>query len=47
MKGGLVAGVSAGTVPKDTEYYRKLPAGAETWGTGAYLPAGSEVDRLR
>lgn len=47
VKAGLVTGVSAGTVPKGTEYYRKLPAGTETWGTGAYLLAGSEVDRLR
>jgi len=46
VKDGLVTGVSAGTVPKGREYYRNLPAGTETWGTGAYLMAGSEVDRL-
>jgi unsaturated rhamnogalacturonyl hydrolase len=45
VKDGLVTGVSAGTVPKGREYYRKLRAGTETWGTGAYLLAGSEVDR--
>ncbi|MFN7919649.1 MAG: glycoside hydrolase family 88 protein [Bryobacteraceae bacterium] len=44
---GLVTGVSAGTVPKGSEYYRNLPASTQTWGTGAYLLAGSEVDRLR
>ena len=46
VKGGLVSGVSAGTVPKGREYYSKLPAGTKTWGTGAYLLAGSEVDQL-
>jgi unsaturated rhamnogalacturonyl hydrolase len=46
VKDGLVTGVSAGTVPKGREYYRTLPAGTETWGTGAYLMAGSEIDRL-
>lgn len=45
VKNGLVTGVSAGTRPKDTAYYRSLPAGTETWGTGAYLMAGSEVYR--
>lgn len=45
VKDGLVTGVSTGTVPKGREYYRKLKAGTETWGTGAYLLAGSEVDR--
>jgi unsaturated rhamnogalacturonyl hydrolase len=44
---GLVTGVSAGTVPKDRSYYRSLPAGTQTWGTGAYLMAGSEIDRRR
>ena len=42
---GLVTGVSAGTEPKDRGYYRAVPLGTETWGTGAYLLAGSEVDR--
>lgn len=47
VKDGLVTGVSAGTVPKDRSYYRSLPAGTQTWGTGAYLMAGSEIDRRR
>jgi hypothetical protein len=46
VKDGLVTGISAGTVPKGREYYRALPLGTETWGTGAYLMAGSEVDRM-
>ena len=45
VKDGLVTGVSAGTRPKDHAYYRALPAGTETWGTGAYLMAGSEIYR--
>jgi unsaturated rhamnogalacturonyl hydrolase len=45
VKNGLVTGVSAGTVPKESDYYRNLPLGTETWGTGAYLMAGSEVAR--
>jgi unsaturated rhamnogalacturonyl hydrolase len=47
VDGGQVTGVSAGTVPKGPDYYRGLPSGSQTWGTGAYLMAGSEVDRLR
>jgi unsaturated rhamnogalacturonyl hydrolase len=47
VKDGVVTGVSAGTSPKGGDYYRSLPQGAQTWGTGAYLMAGSEVDRLR
>jgi unsaturated rhamnogalacturonyl hydrolase len=46
VKDGLVTGVSAGTVPKGRDYYSKLPAGTKTWGTGAYLLVGSEMDRL-
>lgn len=45
VKDGLVTGVSAGTVPKDHVYYKTLPAGTQTWGTGAYLMAGSEMYR--
>lgn len=45
VRDGLVTGVSAGTVPKGRAYYGQLPAGTETWGTGAYLLAGSEVAR--
>jgi unsaturated rhamnogalacturonyl hydrolase len=47
VRDGVVTGVSAGTVPRGPDYYRKLPAGTQTWGTGSYLMAGSEVDRLR
>ena len=43
VKDGLVIGVSAGTGPKGTDAYRAIPVGAETWGTGAYLLAASEV----
>ncbi|MFN0169895.1 MAG: glycoside hydrolase family 105 protein [Bryobacteraceae bacterium] len=45
VKDGVVTGVSAGTEPKDRGYYRAIPLGRQTWGTGAYLLAGSEVDR--
>ncbi len=47
VKDGLVLGVSAGTDPGNTSYYRGRGQGAQTWGTGAYLMAGSEVARLR
>ncbi len=43
---GLVSGVSAGTDPSDKDGYRTRPQGTYTWGTGAYLMAGSEADRL-
>lgn len=45
VKEGLVTGVSAGTAPRGHDYYRSLPAGTETWGTGSYLMAGSEIYR--
>ena len=45
VKDGLVTGVSAGTGPGNRAYYNARPLGAETWGTGAYLMAGSEVHR--
>jgi hypothetical protein len=45
VRDGLVTGVSAGTSPKDRAYYRNVATGTETWGTGAYLMAGSEVAR--
>lgn len=44
---GKVTGVSAGTDPGGNENYRRIRLGSQTWGTGAYLMAGSEVDRLR
>jgi unsaturated rhamnogalacturonyl hydrolase len=47
VKDGLVTGVSAGTGPQAKSGYGKIKVGSETWGTGAYLLAGSEVDRLK
>ncbi len=46
IKDGVVTGVSAGTGPRGLDSYRKIAVGAETWGTGAYLLAASEVERL-
>lgn len=45
VKDGLVIGVSAGTGPNGASAYRTMPVGTETWGTGAYLLAASEVAR--
>jgi rhamnogalacturonyl hydrolase YesR len=45
VRDGLVVGVSAGTDPKGADAYRSKPVGTETWGTGAYLLAASEVAR--
>jgi rhamnogalacturonyl hydrolase YesR len=47
VKNGVVTGVSGSTDPHPVEVYKKIEVGTETWGTGAYLSAGSEVDRLR
>jgi len=47
VRDGVVTGTSAGTDPEGTEHYRTRPVGTYTWGTGAYLMAGSEIDRLR
>jgi unsaturated rhamnogalacturonyl hydrolase len=47
VKDGEVTGVSAGTGPMGGGHYRERPRGVQTWGTGAYLMAGSEIDRLR
>ncbi len=44
---GIVTGVSAGTDPGNAAHYNARPVGVQTWGTGAYLMAGSEVERLR
>lgn len=44
---GQVTGVSAGTDPGGNDNYKRIRLGSQTWGTGAYLMAGSEVDRLR
>ena len=43
VKDGVVVGVSAGTGPNGVNAYRSRPAGTETWGTGAYLLAASEM----
>jgi unsaturated rhamnogalacturonyl hydrolase len=47
LKDGVVTGVSAGTSPKGAEAYSKIAVGTQTWGTGAYLLAASEVARLK
>ncbi|MCX6622459.1 MAG: glycoside hydrolase family 88 protein [Acidobacteria bacterium] len=46
VKDGVVTGVSAGTIPNDRSGYKGVPLGSRSWGTGAYLMAGSEIDRL-
>ena len=46
VKDGVVLGVSAGTGPGNRRYYQSLPQGSQTWGTGAYLLAAGEIDRL-
>jgi rhamnogalacturonyl hydrolase YesR len=45
VQDGIVTGVSAGTIPRDRKFYTNVPLGSQTWGTGAYLMAGSEVFR--
>jgi len=47
VKHGVVMGVSGSTDPHPVEVYKRIEVGTQTWGTGAYLSAGSEVDRLR
>jgi unsaturated rhamnogalacturonyl hydrolase len=47
VKDGLVTGVSGGTGPTEKDAYLIRPQGTYTWGTGSYLMAGSEIDRLR
>jgi unsaturated rhamnogalacturonyl hydrolase len=42
----LVGGVSAGTSPHGVESYKTRPISVYSWGTGAYLMAGSEAHRL-
>lgn len=46
VKDGVVVGVSAGTDPKGVDSYRTKAVGSQTWGTGAYLLAATEVARL-
>jgi unsaturated rhamnogalacturonyl hydrolase len=45
IRDGVVVGVSAGTDPGNKAHYQARPLGVQTWGTGAYLMAGSEVAR--
>lgn len=40
---GVVTGVSAGTLPNKAQVYKDLPTGEYTWGTGAWLLAGSAL----
>ncbi len=47
VKDGVVTGVSGGTGPQGIANYKTIPLGSQTWGTGAYMMAGSEIDRLR
>jgi unsaturated rhamnogalacturonyl hydrolase len=47
VKDGMVTGVSAGTSPQARDDYGKIKVGSETWGTGAYLLAASEMDRQK
>lgn len=42
---GRVVGVSAGTDPKGKDAYKQIRLGSQTWGTGAYLLAASEISR--
>jgi unsaturated rhamnogalacturonyl hydrolase len=46
IQDGIVVGVSAGTSPSGGDHYRSRPQGTQSWGTGAYLMAGSEIHRL-
>jgi unsaturated rhamnogalacturonyl hydrolase len=46
VQDGVVVGVSAGTGPSGVDSYRTRGVGSETWGTGAYLLAASEVQRV-
>lgn len=45
VRDGVVTGVSGGTGPRGINAYLKIPVGSQTWGTGAYLLAASEVSR--
>jgi unsaturated rhamnogalacturonyl hydrolase len=47
IRDGLVTGVSGGTIPGAKNVYLDRPMGSFPWGTGAYLMAGAEADRLR
>jgi unsaturated rhamnogalacturonyl hydrolase len=47
VRNGVVTGVSAGTGPQGVKAYLTIPMGSETWGTGAYLLAASEVTLKR
>lgn len=43
VQDGIVTGVSAGTGPGKSDNYKAIKIGSQTWGTGAYLMAGSEI----
>ena len=45
VRDGVVVGVSAGTDPRGVDAYRAKAVGTQTWGTGAYLLAASELAR--
>ena len=47
VRDGVVTGVSAGAGPGKGDNYKAIKLGSETWGTGAYLMAGSEMDCLK
>lgn len=47
VKGGMVTGVSQGTGPYTRDKYLDREMGTFPWGTGAYLMAGAEAERLR
>jgi unsaturated rhamnogalacturonyl hydrolase len=46
VKDGQVLGVSAGTDPRGRDAYRTIALGRQTWGTGAFLLAATEVARI-
>jgi unsaturated rhamnogalacturonyl hydrolase len=46
VQDGKVIGTSGGTGPGAKDSYVKRPVGTFEWGTGSYLMAGTEVDRL-
>jgi len=47
VKDGVVIGVSEGTGVYQWAQYRTRKQGTYMWGTGSYLMAGSEIERLR
>jgi rhamnogalacturonyl hydrolase YesR len=47
VEDGVVIGVSEGTLPEGRAHYLSRQTGTYTWGTGSYLLAGSEVERVK